>query len=96
MQMQASPLNISTMTVSGHLGAIPDLKKLYANCAFIPYWCIGEGVIKIQLNDDQKGLCTEDILHHTTKQKKRFFNQSTLVFRPQRAPYTSKEINFKL
>jgi TATA-box binding protein (TBP) (component of TFIID and TFIIIB) len=96
MQMQATPLNISTMTISGHLGAIPDLKKLYTNCAFIPYWWVGEGIIKIQLNDEQKGICTEDILHHTSKQKKRFFNQSTLVFRLQRSETQWKEVNIKL
>ena len=94
--MQATPLNISTMTISGHLGAIPDLKKLYTNCSFIPYWWVGEGIIKIQLNDEQKGICTEDILHHTSKLKKRFFNQSTLVFRLQRSENHWKEVNIKL
>jgi TATA-box binding protein (TBP) (component of TFIID and TFIIIB) len=94
--MEATPLNISTMTISGHLGAIPDLKRLYTDCAFIPYWWIGEGILKIQLNDEQKGICTEDILHQTTKQKKRFFNQSTLVFRLDRGNNMWKEVNIKL
>jgi TATA-box binding protein (TBP) (component of TFIID and TFIIIB) len=69
------------MTVTGHLGAIPDLQSLYTNCAFIPYWWIGEGVLKIEFGEHRKGVCMEDILHTSTKTKKRFFNQSSLVFR---------------
>jgi TATA-box binding protein (TBP) (component of TFIID and TFIIIB) len=69
------------MTVTGHLGAIPDLQQLYDNCAFVPYWWIGEGVLKIEFGDQRKGFCMEDILHTSTKTKKRFFNQSSLVFR---------------
>jgi len=77
----ATPLRVSTMTVTGHLGAIPDLQSLYDNCAFVPYWWIGEGVLKIEFGDQRKGFCMEDILHTSTKAKKRFFNQSSLVFR---------------
>jgi len=69
------------MTVTGHLGAIPDLHQLYNNCAFVPYWWIGEGVLKIEFGDQRKGFCMEDILHTSMKTKKRFFNQSSLVFR---------------
>ena len=79
--MEPTPLRISTMTVTGHLGAIPDLQKLFDNCSFIPYWWIGEGIIKIQYGTAHRGLCMEDILHTTTKAKKHFFNQSSLVFR---------------
>jgi hypothetical protein len=77
----ASHLRISTMTVTGDLGVIPDLQKLYDNCAMIPYWQIGEGILKIEFAGQQKGFCSEDILHTTSKAKKRFFNQSSLVFR---------------
>jgi hypothetical protein len=69
------------MTVTGHLGYMPDLTKLYERCSFIPYWWVGEGVVKIQFGDKCKGICSDDILHTSTKQKKRFFNQSSLVFR---------------
>lgn len=69
------------MTVTGHLGAIPDLQRLYTHCAFIPYWWPGEGVIKIEHGSDRRGICSEDILHTTAKAKSRFFNQSSLVFR---------------
>ena len=79
--MNPSPLRISTMTVTGHLGYMPDLTKLYDVCSFIPYWWVGEGIVKIQYGDKAKGICTDDILHTSTKAKKRFFNQSSLVFR---------------
>ena len=91
-----SPLRISTMTVTGHLGAIPDLQKLYDNCHFIPYWWIGEGIIKIEFGGARRGMCMEDILHTTTKAKKHFFNQSSLVFRLQTGPAQFKETNIKL
>ena len=79
--MNPSPLRISTMTVTGHLGYVPDLTKLYERCSFIPYWWVGEGVVKIQYGDKCKGICSDDILHTSTKAKKRFFNQSSMVFR---------------
>lgn len=69
------------MTVTGHLGAQPDLKRLYEAGSFIPYWWVGEGIVKIEFGSLKKGICTEDILHTTTKAKKQFFNQSSLVFR---------------
>jgi len=69
------------MTVTGHLGYMPDLTLLYERCSFIPYWWVGEGIVKIQYGDLCKGICTDDILHTSTKAKKRFFNQSSLVFR---------------
>jgi TATA-box binding protein (TBP) (component of TFIID and TFIIIB) len=79
------------MTVTGHLGAIPDLQRLYDNSHFIPYWWIGEGILKIEYGDNKKGICMEDILHTTTKVKKRFFNQSSLVFRLLLASGSYKE-----
>lgn len=94
--MNATPLRISTMTITGHLGATPNLQALYDNAAFIPYWWIGEGIIKIQFGANKKGICMEDILHTTTKSKKHFFNQSSLVFRLELAPQTFKETNIKL
>jgi TATA-box binding protein (TBP) (component of TFIID and TFIIIB) len=92
----ATPLRISTMTVTGDLGVIPDLQKLYENCAMIPYWQIGEGILKIEFAGQQKGFCSEDILHTTAKAKKRFFNQSSLVFRLARPGGSYKETNIKL
>ena len=79
--LKISPLRISTMTVIGHLGAIPNLQRLYDAGNMVPYWWIGEGILKIEFAGQRKGICSEDILHTSTKEKKRFFNQSSLVFR---------------
>jgi hypothetical protein len=93
------------MTVTGHLGAIPDLQRLYDAAHYIPYWWIGEGILKIEYGDNRKGICMEDILHTTAKIKKRFFNQASLVFRldlnhvtgSTQPPHTYyKETNIKL
>jgi TATA-box binding protein (TBP) (component of TFIID and TFIIIB) len=69
------------MTVTGHLGVSPNLTALFDQSAFIPYWWVGPGIIKIQVGADKKGICTEDIMHVSAKSKKQFFNQSSLVFR---------------
>ena len=85
------------MTVTGHLGVSPNLKALFEQSAFIPYWWVGPGIIKIQVGADKKGICTEDIMHVSAKSKKQFFNQSSLVFRMQLPDaLTYKETNIKL
>lgn len=94
--LATTPLRISTMTVTGHLGAIPNLQNLFDNGAFIPYWWIGEGIIKIEFAGVRRGFCSEDILHTTTKAKKHFYNQSSLVFRLQTGAAQFKETNIKL
>lgn len=96
MDMNPTPLRVSTMTVTGNLGATPDLKQLYEAGAFIPYWWIGEGIIKIEFGSLKKGICSEDILHTSTKTKKQFFNQSSLVFRLRLPSGAFKETNIKL
>lgn len=109
--IKVTPLRISTMTVTGDLGAIPNLQRLFDHSRIIPYWQIGEGIIKIEFAGEKKGQCMEDILHVSSKEKKRFFNQSSLVFRLKRtgtllaavtdlpedplSPYF-KEVNIKL
>jgi len=95
MTFNPTPLRISTMTVTGHLGLQPDLKRLYTHGAFIPYWWIGEGILKIELGAEKKGISMDDILHESTREKKRFFNQSSLVFRVKIKDYF-KEVNIKL
>ncbi len=96
IKMNPSPLRISTMTVTGSLGVVPNIQMLYDSCHFVPYWYIGEGIIKIQLGNQHKGMCMEDILHKTSKTKKSFFNQSSLVFRSHLEGLNYKEINIKL
>jgi len=99
--MNATSLRVSTMTVTGDLGVIPDLQRLFDH-GVIPYWWIGEGIIKIEFAGSVNGFCAEDILHTSTKKKKRFFNQSSLVFRLDLSGLAGtgtkgwKEINIKL
>jgi TATA-box binding protein (TBP) (component of TFIID and TFIIIB) len=85
------------MTVVGHFGVIPDRAKLFHSGAFIQYGDMKEGIIKIEVDAVSKGICTDDILHQSGKEKKKFFNQSSLVFRLQLndAP-TFKEVNIKI
>ena len=83
------------MTVTGHLGFQPDLQRLYSHGAFIPYWWIGEGILKAELGKETKGISMENILHESTREKKRFFNQSSLVFRVKLTDLF-KEVNIKL
>jgi len=101
MSLNPTPLRISTMTVTGHLGATPDLAALFRFCTFIPYWWIGEGIIKIEYTDDKKirhtkGVSSDDILHQTTKSQRQFCNQSSLVIRYRLSDGSWKETNIKL
>lgn len=91
-----TPLRVSTMTITGHLGAHPDLERLYTEGSHIPYWWIGEGILKIELNGRKSGICMENILHNTAQAKKRFFNQSSLVFRLALPDGSFKETNIKI
>ena len=96
-KINPTPLRVSTMTVVGHFGVIPDRAKLFHSGAFIQYGDMKEGIIKIEVDAVSKGICTDDILHQSGKEKKKFFNQSSLVFRLQLndAP-TFKEVNIKI
>lgn len=105
--LNPTPLRISTMTTIGGLGATPDLQRLFDTAPLIPYWWVGEGILKIEFAGQRKGLCADDILHVCTKTKKRFFNQSSVVFRldlstvpvpPGITPHPDrwKEVNIKL
>jgi len=96
-----SPLRISTMTVTGHLGAQPNLSRLFSHCAFIPYWDIAEGILKIEWTDEKKvrhikGISSDDILHNMTKSQRQFCNQSSLVLRYCLPTGQWKESNIKL
>ena len=85
------------MTVIGHFGVIPDRTKLFHSGAFIQYGDMKEGIIKIEVDAETKGICTDDILHQSGKEKKKFFNQSSLVFRLQlNDTPTFKEVNIKI
>jgi len=96
------PFRISTMTVFGHLDAIPNLHQLFANGSFIHYSQMCEGILKMQFNGETRGICTDDILHTSTKPKKQFLHQASIVVRliiteaTETEPPAFKEINIKL
>ena len=73
--LEPTPLRVSTMTVIGKFSEIPDRTKLFHAGAFIRYGDMTEGIIKIEVDSETKGICTDDILHQTAKEKKKFFNQ---------------------
>jgi TATA-box binding protein (TBP) (component of TFIID and TFIIIB) len=95
--LEPTPLRVSTMTVIGKFSEIPDRTKLFHAGAFIRYGDMTEGIIKIEVESEAKGICTDDILHQTAKEKKKFFNQSSLVFRLKLDEMpTFKEVNIKI
>lgn len=96
------PLRISTMTAAGHFGAKPNSGKLFDSGYHIPYWWMGEGIIKMEYRGEIKGACSKDLLKRTTTTKKtkntKFLNQSSLVIRIKHPdnPSAWKEVNVKL
>ena len=95
---EPSPLRVSAMTIFGTLSEKPDLQKMFDEGEIVPYWWIGEGIIKIEVAGKRKGMCKEEILHSTIKPRKPFFNQWSIVFRLCLDPVLNvyKEVNIKL
>lgn len=98
--LSQTPLRVSTMTITGNIHSAPDLNKLFENCQIIPYWFVGEGIIKISIGRGEtqktKGKCTSDILRLEPKHSDGFFNQSSIVFRVKVGDSFWKEVNIKL
>ena len=106
--MSASPLRISTMVAAGHLGAKPNIQQLFEHGCHIPYWWMGEGIIKMEYNGKTKGVCSKDLLKRAqssrstavtpVKKHSTFLNQSSFVIRIQHpeCPLSWKEVNIKL
>ena len=97
-KMNPTPLRVSAMTMFGRLNQVPNIDKLFDDAVIIPYWWIGEGIIKIEVGGVKKGMCKDDILKTLVKSKKSFANQWSLVFRLCIHPITHvyKEVNIKL
>jgi TATA-box binding protein (TBP) (component of TFIID and TFIIIB) len=91
-----TPLRISTMTVTGHLGTKINIPKLWDAIPIMPYWNLAEGLLKMEHNMNKKGLSRTDILLKRKKQKKKFFNQATVIVRIELTSKTWKEVNVKL
>jgi hypothetical protein len=95
-KVTVTPLRISTMTVTGHLGTKIDIPKLWAVVPIMPYWYLGEGILKMEHNMNKKGMCRHDILLKRKKPKKKFYNQATLIIRLETQPTCWKEVNVKM
>lgn len=94
--MVISPLRISTMTTTCQMGTGIILNNLFKDIVTIPYWYLGEGILKMEYKGETKGICRNDIMLRRKRVKKTFFNQSSLVIRLNVAPHTWKEVNIKL
>jgi TATA-box binding protein (TBP) (component of TFIID and TFIIIB) len=97
--MTISPIRISTMVTTAHVGCILNLDNLFEQLRPIPYWDLTDGVLKMEYGDKKKGISWKDLVQKSggaEEKKTFFFNQATLVVRREIAPLTWKEINIKL
>jgi TATA-box binding protein (TBP) (component of TFIID and TFIIIB) len=96
--MTISPVRISTMVTTAHVGCLIDLDRLFDTVPILPYWDLNDGILKMKCKDKTKGTSWKDILQKedTAARETFFFNQATLVVRREVAPLQWKEINVKL
>ena len=103
--LNISPVRISTMVTTAHVGTLIHLERLFDAIRVIPYWDLTNGVLKMDFRGRTKGTSWKDILQKSNKKaaegeggdtKTFFFNQATIVVRMEIAPMQWKEINIKL
>jgi TATA-box binding protein (TBP) (component of TFIID and TFIIIB) len=97
--LQYTPLRISTLVTTGHLGCQINLTKLFTQLKgiLIPIGYMGEGVLKMEHETKVIGHSARDMLTKRRVSDKTFFNQSTLVIRKKREDAEElKEVNVKL
>jgi hypothetical protein len=78
------------------MGSTIRLDVLFEKINIIPYWYLGEGILKMEYKGQTKGVCRNDIMLRRKRVKKTFFNQSSLVLRLQIGDTLWKEVNIKL
>lgn len=98
-----TPLRISTLVTTGHLGTTVDLMKLFNQISkiLIPIGYPAEGFLKMEHESRVIGHSARDMLTKRRVSDKTFFNQSTLVIRKRRGGTGAdaaelKEVNVKL
>ena len=98
-----TPLRISTLVTTGHLGTQVNLGKLFEQikALLIPIGYMGEGFMKMEHEAKVIGHSARDMLTKRRVSAKTFFNQSTLVIRKLRGGDGAdaaqfKEVNVKL
>jgi hypothetical protein len=98
-----TPLRISTLVTTGHLGVTINLNKLFQQIPqlLIPIGYPAEGFLKMEHETKVIGHSARDMLTKRRVTDKSFFNQSTLVVRKLRGGDGGdagefKEVNIKL
>ena len=98
-----TPLRISTLVTTGHLGTTISLNALFDQMAslIIPIGYPEEGILKMEHESRVIGHSARDMLTKRRVSDKTFFNQSTIVVRKLRGGTGTdasefKEVNIKL
>jgi hypothetical protein len=93
-----SPLRISTMVTTCHVGSGILLNRLFDNFKLwaIPFGYPGEGFLKMEYEKKVIGYSTRDVLTKRKVTEKTFFNQATLVIRKTFPGRGWKEVNIKM
>jgi hypothetical protein len=97
--LQFTPLRISTLVTTGHLGTTINLGSLFKQikCLMIPIGYPKEGILKMEHETNVIGHSARDLLTKRRISDKTFFNQSTIVVRKLRDEGGEfKEVNVKL
>ncbi len=98
--LNISPVRISTVVTTCHVGTGIQLSHLFDHIQTMPYWDLNDGVLKMEFQGKTKGISWKDIMQKNDKKKKEsttyFYNQATIVIRREIAPLQWKEINVKL
>jgi len=98
-KLKFTPLRISTLVTTGHLGTTLNLNNLFEQFPkyAIPIGYPDEGFLKIEYGEKAIGHSSRDILSKRKVSKNSFFNQSTIVVRKKREDIAGfKEVNIKL
>lgn len=98
MPLSFTPLRISTLVTTGHLGTTIALDTLFKaiGAQLIPIGYAEEGFLKMEHGAKVIGVSARDVLTKRRVSTKTFFNQSTLVIRKRREEGGFKEVNVKL
>jgi TATA-box binding protein (TBP) (component of TFIID and TFIIIB) len=99
MALAFTPLRISTLVTTGHLGTTIQLPVLFNQIGahMIPIGYPAEGFLKMEHETRVIGYSARDLLTKRRVSDKTFFNQSTIVIRKRRGEGEEfKEVNVKL
>jgi TATA-box binding protein (TBP) (component of TFIID and TFIIIB) len=101
MALSFTPLRISTLVTTGHLGTTIQLPVLFnqIHAHMIPIGYPDEGFLKMEHETRVVGYSARDLLTKRRVSDKTFFNQSTIVIRKRRSAAADsefKEVNVKL